>query len=533
MQSGKGIICLSLFDGISCGRIALERAGIKVDNYYASEIDKNAISITQKNFSNTIQLGDVRNWKNWHIDFSEIDLLLAGFPCQSWSVAGLQKGTLDERGQLLFDLIDIWKHINNEKEKCNKEPVKFLFENVRMKSEFMLYISNLFQVDPIEINSSLVSAQNRERLYWTNIYNIQQPIDKQIMLKDILLENTNPEIDISSFKVPFDKSLKILEKEIDRRKIGYFNTDSQANRVYSIHGKSVTLCGDAGGGSAKMGQYLFGCITPDRINKRQNGQRFSKGDKFYTLTAQDSHGVLLDGYIRKLSPLECERLQTLKDVREYIKLDFKEEEVEWFLEHQNTNAQSVAEKCHKWQKPVGNVEKIGLNEFAQYVVRNMNLKNPQIKKPVVWNVHINYEELIKAKNSIEKSLKNVNNVEKIFKHLHQKPIGDFVLPNVGTLITSEKTMQVGEVESHLREKLASSELWKRRVKQVWERDNATCQRCGRRYNHNGKTFEIHHIIPFARRKYRTKLSNLVLLCPKCHNWVHSNKNTNKDFIDYK
>jgi len=121
MQSEKGIICLSVFDGISCGRIALERAGIKVDKYYASEIDKNAISITQKNFSNTIQLGDVRNWKTWHIDFSEIDLLLAGFPCQSWSVAGLQKGTLDERGQLLFDLIDIWKHINNEKEKCGRK----------------------------------------------------------------------------------------------------------------------------------------------------------------------------------------------------------------------------------------------------------------------------------------------------------------------------------------------------------------------------------------------------------------------------
>ena len=95
--------------------------------------------------------------------------------------------------------------------------------------------------------------------------------------------------------------------------MGYFRKDSQANRVYYIHGKSVTLCGEAGGGSAKMGMYLFGCITPARLNKRQNGQRFSKGQKFYTLTAQDQHGILVEGYIRKLTPVECERLQTVPD----------------------------------------------------------------------------------------------------------------------------------------------------------------------------------------------------------------------------
>ena len=95
--------------------------------------------------------------------------------------------------------------------------------------------------------------------------------------------------------------------------MGYFRKDSQANRVYYIHGKAVTLCGSAGGGAAKMGQYLFGCLTPDRLNKRQNGQRFSKGSKFYTLTAQDQHGVLIDGYIRKLTPIECERLQTVPE----------------------------------------------------------------------------------------------------------------------------------------------------------------------------------------------------------------------------
>jgi site-specific DNA-cytosine methylase len=118
---------------------------------------------------------------------------------------------------------------------------------------------------------------------------------------------------LKEYIVPFDQTLQILDKEVENGKIGYFRSDSQANRVYYIHNKAVTLCGEAGGGAAKMGQYLFGCITPDRVNKRQNGQRFNDGNKFYTLTAQDKHGVLIEGYIRKLTPIECERLQTMPD----------------------------------------------------------------------------------------------------------------------------------------------------------------------------------------------------------------------------
>jgi len=208
------------------------------------------------------------------------------------------------------------------------------------------------EFDCIEINSALVSAQNRKRLYWTNIPGITQPEDKHISLKDIIHENhdidskicdswalwfaKNAEFQLSKkycsldadkaitmtarqyaswngnfvleclneYIVPFDQTLQILEKEIQRGKVGYFRKDSQANRVYYIHDKSVTLCGEAGGGAA---------ITPDRVNKRQNGQRFSDGKKFYTLTAQDKHGILIEGYIRKLTPIECERLQTLED----------------------------------------------------------------------------------------------------------------------------------------------------------------------------------------------------------------------------
>ena len=309
-MTDKKINILSLFDGMSCGQVALNRAGIKYDNYFASEIDRYSIQVTQKNYPNTIQLGDINNWKQWNIDWNNIDLLLAGFPCQAWSVAGKQKGDGDPRGQLVHVLIEIWNYC-----KQHNPNLKFLFENVKMKKEFIDYINNLFGVEAIHIDSALLSAQRRKRIYWTNIPNITQLEDKNILLRDIVHENNNEldNVDISEYIVPFNKSLQILDKEVERGKVGYFGKDSQANRVYHIHNKAVTLCGEAGGGAAKMGQYLFGCITPDRIEKRQNGQRFNDGNKSHTLTAQDKHGIIIDGYIRKLTPIECERLQTIPD----------------------------------------------------------------------------------------------------------------------------------------------------------------------------------------------------------------------------
>jgi len=146
---------LSLFDGISAGQLALKRAGITVTKYYASEIDKHAIAITQYNFPETIQLGDVTKWQDWDID--QPDILLAGFPCQAWSTAGKMQGDNDPRGALVHDLIAVWNHY---------KPKWFLFENVKMKKEFMTYINDLFGVEGYLINSALVSAQNRQRYYW-------------------------------------------------------------------------------------------------------------------------------------------------------------------------------------------------------------------------------------------------------------------------------------------------------------------------------------------------------------------------------
>lgn len=185
-----GINVLSLFDGVSCGRIALERAGIEVDNYFSSEIDPYAIKIANKNYpqDEKNRLGDVTKWRDWDIDWSTIDLVTGGFPCQAWSIAGKQLGDRDERGMLFWDMLDIMKKVLE-----HNPNAKFLIENVKMKKEFEEYITlhttnALGVVYKHLIDSSLVSAQRRKRYYWTNIEDIQQPSDKGISFQSILDE---------------------------------------------------------------------------------------------------------------------------------------------------------------------------------------------------------------------------------------------------------------------------------------------------------------------------------------------------------
>ena len=165
---------LSLFDGMSCGQIALNRAGITYDNYYASEIDKHAIKVTQHNYPNTIQLGDVTKIKS--SDLPKIDLLIGGSPCQGFSFSGKQLNFDDPRSKLFFEFVRLVKE-------C--QPKYWLLENVVMKKEFEKVITEQLGVEPVKINSSLVSAQNRVRLYWAN-FDIVEPKDRGIKLNDIL-----------------------------------------------------------------------------------------------------------------------------------------------------------------------------------------------------------------------------------------------------------------------------------------------------------------------------------------------------------
>ena len=198
-----GLKVLSLFDGMSCGQLALQRLGIEVDTYYASEIDKYAIQVTQANFPKTIQVGDVCELKAE--DYQDVDLILAGSPCQGFSFAGKQLAFDDPRSALFFEFIRLLKEI---------KPKYFLLENVKMKQQFQDVITeqvsacypdfeggDLFgsQIKPILINSALLSAQNRQRLYWTNIPNIEQPEDKGIVLRDILEDTDSWEEDTPQY----------------------------------------------------------------------------------------------------------------------------------------------------------------------------------------------------------------------------------------------------------------------------------------------------------------------------------------------
>lgn len=178
---------------MSCGQIALRELGVPIERYYASEIDKHAIAQTQLNFPETIQLGDVEQWRTWDIDWKSVDLLLAGSPCQGFSVAGRMLGHDDPRSRLFWVFVDILDHVK----RCNPKAL-WLLENVRMKAEHEARINDALGLTPVIINSALVSAQNRVRLYWTNIRvrqeglwgdlhtDIPQPDDLGIRIQDIL-----------------------------------------------------------------------------------------------------------------------------------------------------------------------------------------------------------------------------------------------------------------------------------------------------------------------------------------------------------
>ena len=212
----EGINVLSLFDGMSCGQIALERCGIKVNNYFASEIDKYAIQVTQKNYPQTEQIGDVLDLKA--TDLPKIDLLIGGSPCQGFSFAGAGLNFEDPRSKLFFEFVRLLKE-------CS--PKYWMLENVNMKQEYQDIISNLLGVKPQKLNSSLTSSQNRLRLYWTN-FEITEPKNKRLVIGDLV----NVEVENR-----YDKA--IVLRNIYPKK-------GQNGNIYSLEGKSKTLSAGVG-----------------------------------------------------------------------------------------------------------------------------------------------------------------------------------------------------------------------------------------------------------------------------------------------
>ena len=274
---------LSLFDGMSCGQIALDKLGIKVDKYFASEIDKYAMKVTMENYPNTIQLGSVE-FVNKGMLNHEIDLLIGGSPCQGFSFAGKQLNFQDERSKLFFEFV----RLKNE-----LKPKYFLMENVKMKKEYQDVISGYLGCEPVIINSSLVSAQNRVRLYWTNIPSVIPPKNKEIYLADI----------IENGIVDRNKSYCI---DANYAKGGNLNQYFKKSR------RQLVFCGAMRGRYIVAGKRQDGKMKTKGLTKQRIEIRYDGKTNTITTVQKDNYAVFINGF-RKLSPIECERLQTVPD----------------------------------------------------------------------------------------------------------------------------------------------------------------------------------------------------------------------------
>ena len=333
----KKINVLSLFDGMSCGQLAISQLGFEY-NYYASEIDKHAMQVTQSNFPNTVQLGSVEHWQLWDIDFASIDLLIGGSPCQGFSFAGKQLNFDDPRSKLFFVYVDTLNYIRSV-----NPNVKFLLENVKMKKEYEAVISEHLGVKPIEINSNLVSAQNRKRLYWTNIGGVTQPEDRGIYLKDILQEEVDEKYYLSNKGL--SGILAHKERNADKGNgfgVQFISDDSEkANTVlqrYYKDCKDNALCAAQRGREngqqleprndgktncltsvQKDNLILVGNLSGGKWDKTYEANRrvYSENGKMQTLQTMQGGNqhpkTMQHNRIRRLTPIECERLQTVPD----------------------------------------------------------------------------------------------------------------------------------------------------------------------------------------------------------------------------
>jgi DNA-cytosine methyltransferase len=339
-KKNKGIKVLSCFDGISIAQQALKELDIPIDTYYSSEIDKYAISITQKNFPNTIQLGDIKDIKGE--DFKDIDLIIGGSPCQDLSIAKKNReGLKGSRSVLFYDFVRLVKEI---------KPKYFILENVNSmpKEAKQVITEELWGIEPVMINAALVSAQNRKRLFWVGKrvdhnykkVKIEQPKDKNILLKDILESEVDEKYYVKLSDRWNTKRLKedgigynpysdtpikdksralntvcgsVTAKNTTTIKVGSLNKGGQGDRVYSPDGKSVNLSANGGGRGAKTGLYLtWGVTSRTRNGKKQIEHNGLEKANAMTSVQTDSM-VDVGNVIRKLTPIECERLMTVPD----------------------------------------------------------------------------------------------------------------------------------------------------------------------------------------------------------------------------
>jgi DNA-cytosine methyltransferase len=291
-------VVLSLCDGMSCGRIALSVAGKEVTRYYASEIDVHAIKVTRAIWPMTIQLGDMQNWREWDIDWASINLLIGGTPCQGFSFAGKQLAFDDPRSKLFFVYADILNYI-----KTLNPNVKFMLENVRMKKEYLAVISEQLGVEPVFINSALVSAQNRRRFYWAN-WKIEQPEEKGILLADILeSEGFGVIKDQGELKPKNDKS-----QCIDANYHKGADNHGQRTVIFNFEHNNNHILSEKAMARIERKKYSKPQVMPNKtgtLNTKNNSGQLS----------MDSGTTLIPVGLkyRKLTPRECGRLQTVPE----------------------------------------------------------------------------------------------------------------------------------------------------------------------------------------------------------------------------
>lgn len=351
---------LSLFNGISALHLALDRAGIEVNTCYYAEIDKYANKITEQHYPNDVALGDVTKWREWDIDWASIDLVGAGFPCQAWSVAGKQLGDKDERGMLFWTTLEIIAHVLKHNPRA-----KFLMENVKMKKDFEQYITHhteqaLGHIEKTLINSALVSAQNRQRYYWTN-FEVTQPDDKGILLKDVIESEPDVKFNLSNQRIQTIKKSRTGGVFIDPSKKDKTGTLVASHHKIPSDGNYIIQAGAIRGrylvdGKRQDHKMKTAGLTEQRLEVRNDektntlttvqkdnvvvlsNESATKEGKSYSLTASyggavawnscqkkqrtmipvaestDENQNQYNGVLyRKLTPLECERLQTFPD----------------------------------------------------------------------------------------------------------------------------------------------------------------------------------------------------------------------------
>ncbi len=320
MFLSEGIDVVSLFDGMSCGRIALARSGIGVKNYYASEIDKHAIIVAKANWPQTQHMGDVTKWREWPIDWSKVKLILAGSPCQGFSSAGKQGGTKavldgveyvvadretyislrDQGAKFLSQSYLFWEFVLclDHAMSCNPD-IKFLLENVKMSKNNLNMITDALGAEPVFINSELVSAQNRQRYYWAN-WEFKAPSDHFIFLDSV----------IESGVVDKDKSFSLDANYFKGGNLKQYFEKSRRQLAFELskinpRGIDVSINEDG--------------IRPHKGDSRKSGISelgrliFRDAKKTYTLTTSHMPKIIDELGFRKLTPVECERLQTVPD----------------------------------------------------------------------------------------------------------------------------------------------------------------------------------------------------------------------------